>query len=542
VPAVHPLVIAGFLGALAFAHATVAVYSLVLYSRPARAEPREKQGPAGPPAARPDRELAVFGLLNLAVVALDGGLAIASALVVDERPPGLAPALLAAEAGRIAAAVFLLHFLLQYARAHRPASAIAALYGAGGLFGIAAFAGALERFAEARREDAWILGAKVASVHAPPTTLGAIFAAATVAGAIFAVVLLGGAFVRGRREAKSFVGVTLLAVALVYDALRAVGWVPGPPVAPFGYAAFVNGIIMTLLSRFAALRGQLEARARELKDRARELSRAYEDLRAAQDEMVRKEQLAAVGELSAVVAHEVRNPLAIISNAVATLRRPGIGDEDRATLLGILDEESSRLNRLVGDLLRYARPVSLERQLVSLRDLVGRGMALAEGKVDLTAELCEPEPTEKIWADPNLLRQVIDNLIDNAIQAMSGGGALTVTLVNKDHEGARGVEIQIQDTGEGMDTQVRSRALDPFFTTRPSGTGLGLAIVARIVDAHGGALRIKSKAGAGTVMHVFLPISAELTARPRGSDPGPRSSEPPLPAELRRAIARSRKG
>jgi signal transduction histidine kinase len=363
-----------------------------------------------------------------------------------------------------------------------------------------------------------------------------------VAASIFAVVLLGGAFVRGRREAKGFVGMTLLAVALVYDALRAVGWAPGPPVASFGYAAFVNGIIMTLLARFAALRGQLEGRARELKDRARDLSRAYDELRAAQDEMVRKEQLAAVGELSAVVAHEVRNPLAIISNAVATLRRSGIGDEDRATLLGILDEESSRLNRLVGDLLRYARPVSLERQLVSLRDLVGRGMALAEGKLDLTAELVETEPTEKIWADPNLLRQVIDNLISNAIQAMSSGGVLTVTLVNMENEGVKGVEIQIQDTGEGMDTQVRKRALDPFFTTRPSGTGLGLAIVARIVDAHGGALRIKSKAGAGTVMHVFLPISADGAPRPRTSDPGRPSSEPPLPAELRRAIASSRKG
>src|SRR6185295_10845749 len=120
--------------------------------------------------------------------------------------------------------------------------------------------------------------------------------------------------------------------------------------------------------------------------RARDLSRAYEELRTAQDELVRKEQLAAVGELSAVVAHEMRNPLAIITNAVATLRRPGILAEDRDTLLLILEEETSRLNRLVGDLLRYARPVNLERQHVSLRDLAERGLALAEGKLDLTAE------------------------------------------------------------------------------------------------------------------------------------------------------------
>ncbi len=138
---------------------------------------------------------------------------------------------------------------------------------------------------------------------------------------------------------------------------------------------------------------------------------------------------------------------------------------------------------------------------------------------------------------------MIDNLIDNAIQAMSGGGVLTVTLVDREVDGARGVEIQIQDTGEGMDTQVRARALDPFFTTRPSGTGLGLAIVARIVEAHGGALRIESKAGAGTVMHVFLPRGAEGPWRPRPSpsDPERASSEPPLPPELRKAIGPSRR-
>ena len=93
-----------------------------------------------------------------------------------------------------------------------------------------------------------------------------------------------------------------------------------------------------------------------------------------------------------------------------------------------------------------------------------------------------------------------------------------------------------------MDTQVRARALDPFFTTRPSGTGLGLAIVARIVDAHGGVLRIKSKAGAGTVMHVFLPLSAEPAPRALAGDASRRSSEPPLPAELRKAMGRPRKG
>ncbi|MFO0762635.1 MAG: ATP-binding protein, partial [Byssovorax sp.] len=257
------------------------------------------------------------------------------------------------------------------------------------------------------------------------------------------------------------------------------------------------------------------------------------------DELVRKEQLAAVGELAAVIAHEVRNPLAIIANAVATLRRPQIQAGDRETLLQILDEETERLNRLVGDLLRYARPVTLQRQLLSLRDIAERAMVLAQGHDHVAVELVEDGPLEKILADGNLLRQVFENLITNALQAMSSGGILTVRLQNLEQDGLRGVEAQIQDTGEGMDTQVRNRALDPFFTTRPAGTGLGLAIVARIIDAHGGQLRIKSAAGAGTIMHVFLPIAGEPRSMrpPQSSDPGERSSSvPPLPKELRRAI------
>lgn len=529
---VHPLAIAGFLSALAAAHATVAGYALYLYGHPARADAQK---------ARADRELVVFGLLNVAVAVQAGGLAPAYALGARTAAP-----LAIAAGGRIAAAALLLHFVLQYAGVKRPRWALGALYGGLGVFEIGSLAGLVQRHGEARIDRATIAGVEAPALRVPAGPLGPLFAAAAVLAALVALAVLARAFLRGRREAAPFVGMTLLAVTMAYDALRVLDWAVGPPLDPLGYAAFVNGVMVTLLARFTELRRQLEERARELKQRARVLARSYEELRAAQDELVRKEQLAAVGELSAVVAHEVRNPLAIISNAVATLRRPGVGDEDRETLLGILDEESTRLNRLVGDLLRYARPINLERQPVALREIVERAMTLAAGHGDLAAELVEPEPVEKVSADPNLLRQVFDNLIDNAIQAMSSGGVLTVTLVNLELDGVRGVEVQIQDTGEGMDTEVRARALDPFFTTRPSGTGLGLAIVARIVDSHGGVLRIKSKAGTGTVMHVFLPVSGELAPlRPSSTTsdrPSPRSSEPPvLPAELRKSIGRGRR-
>lgn len=536
-----PLALAGFLTALAATHAVIAAYCLLLYGRPreppssrraldSSPPPRSDEKGAGKPGEpRRDRALAVFGLLDVAVVALDAGLAWSH----TAGPEGARAALVFAHGGLIAAAILLVDFVLLYARVRRPPWSVALLYGAGGFFLVADVLGLLHRHAEIAATQVRVLGLDLLVVRAPATPLGAAFAVAWAAGVVACVVVLARALLRGRREAIILAGMGLLAIASIHDALAALGASSGPLLCPYGYWAFVNGVMMTLLTRFTTLRRELEARAAELRARTGELSRANDDLRAAQDELVRKEQLAAVGELSAVIAHEVRNPLAIISNAVASLRRPGIEADDRGTLLQILDEESSRLNRLVGDLLRYARPVNLERQQISLRELVERSLVLAQRRPDLDVELCEPEPVERVLGDANLLRQVIDNLITNAVQAMSGGGTLTLSLANLLHEGKRGVELKIQDTGEGMNTSVRSRALDPFFTTRPSGTGLGLAIVARIVDAHGGVLQIRSKAGEGTSVHVFLPIASDA---PPSRSPERPSSLPPMPAELRKAI------
>lgn len=482
---------------------------------------------------RADLDLLVFGLLNVAVVLLDGGLAAAYAGIgAPER------ALAASDAGRVAAAILLVHFVLRYTEVAHPRAWLVLAHGVAAPLAIAGAVGFFGVYDAVHLHPARVLGLEIDHAAAPATLLGGAVAVAVVTASLLGVLALGHAYTRGRRGMLVLGGGILLGAAAAYDVFRAFGAAHGPTLVPCGYAIFIHAVMMTLVSRFGILREQLERQAAELDARSRDLARSYDELRAAQDELVRKEQLAAVGELSAVIAHEVRNPLAIISNAVATLRRPEIPPADRDTLLGILDEEASRLNRLVGDLLRYARPVNIERQLLSLRDLVVRGLALVEGHDEVTAELHEPAPVDKIWGDPNLLRQVVENLITNAVQAMSGGGLLTVTLVPHEESGARGIELQIQDTGEGMDTQVRSRALDPFFTTRPSGTGLGLAIVARIIDAHGGRLRIKSAAGAGTVMHVFLPIATELPPRRNQSDPpdhGP-SSLPPMPREIRKAM------
>jgi signal transduction histidine kinase len=331
----------------------------------------------------------------------------------------------------------------------------------------------------------------------------------------------------GKREARLAIsGASVMAAAVVNDVLVAQDVVRGISVSEHAFGIFAFGLSYTLLARYVRFAEALDAKGAELRKRAQKLRRAYEELRAAQEELVRKEQLAVIGELAAVVSHEVRNPLAIIRNAVAGLRRAGASDEDREMLLGILDEETAHLNHLVGDLLRYARPIHIERQPLDLDTLVGKACELAASHTKVKLErVGRGAELPDAHGDANLIRQVLDNLVQNACQAMPEGGTLTVRLVSTTEEGRDGVAVEVADTGEGMDTIVRSRARTPFFTTRPAGTGLGLAICDRIVTAHGGLLVIKSRALEGTVVRVFLPAgSSNMPSEPTRSSAPPPSS------------------
>jgi len=214
-----------------------------------------------------------------------------------------------------------------------------------------------------------------------------------------------------------------------------------------------------------------------------------------------------VGELAAAIAHEVRNPLAVIVNAVAGLRRSSLRQEDRVTLLDIIEEEAGRLNRLVGDLLRFARPFSVSRQRVSLVEMANRFNDAPESQPSVDVRVDGAPDAEMVWVDPNLFRLVFDHLISNARQAMREGGTVDVRIRKDEIAAEPGVRIEIADSGHGMPADVRRRALDPFFTTRPSGTGLGLPIVQRIVEAHGGWLGIESAEGVGTTVTLHFPIA-----------------------------------
>lgn len=239
-------------------------------------------------------------------------------------------------------------------------------------------------------------------------------------------------------------------------------------------------------------------------------------LERAQRELGTKKQLAAVGELAAAIAHEVRNPLAIIVNAAAGLRRPTLQPEDRNTLLGILDEESARLNRLVTDLLRFARPVIIKRSSVSIVELAKRVEGRLDERQTLSVQIPDELTLRVVQADANLLRLVFDNLVSNAFQAMPDGGTVRIIVSAEQVGDSPFVRVAVIDHGHGMDDQVRSRATDPFYTTRPSGTGLGLPIVERIVEAHGGSIEIDSAPGQGTTVAMLLPRLEPETTEPAG--------------------------
>jgi signal transduction histidine kinase len=432
-----------------------------------------------------------------------------------------------AGAGLVLAFALLVDFTVGYTRPRSARRLRTGAYALAAVFGALDVAGLFHTTAavvEPRGGDLELYSPSLTPLGDLAYVFGAL--AATVA-----LVLFARTYMKGKREVLPVViGAAVLLAALLNDLGVATRVLGTNYLATAGFATFVVAVSTTSSARLANLATSLDRRSRDLEKRARELGRSFEELHRAQEELVRKEQLAVVGELAAVIAHEVRNPLAIIANAVAGLRKASISRADHETLLTILDEEASRLNRLVSDLLRYARPVNVQRSQFSLDDVLDRAMGPVKSRQPQVAVEIDRRATNgRIWGDPNLLRQVFDNLIDNAVQAMNGDGTLTLRTRNATEEGAQGLAIDIVDTGEGMDTQVRSRAKDPFFTTRPSGTGLGLAIVDRIVDAHGGRLVIDSHAGEGTTVTVFLPFgsSSEPLPKPRSQRKTPSEDHTP---------------
>ncbi|MGZ3458488.1 MAG: ATP-binding protein, partial [Archangium sp.] len=245
---------------------------------------------------------------------------------------------------------------------------------------------------------------------------------------------------------------------------------------------------------------------------------SYAELAAARAEMVNRERLAALGELSAIVAHEVRNPLGVIFNAVASLRRMLKAEGDAAMLLDILAEESDRLNRMVGDLLDYTRPrepmlqcEDVPRVLQDAVDAAQAQQGATSSRITLSIEV-EPE-LPRVPLDLRLIRRALVNVLVNALQSMPQGGRVQVRARREAHGGKPALRIDVADQGCGIPTELVHRVFEPFFTTKAQGTGLGLAVVKRIIEEHHGEVALESTPGRGTTFTFRLPLT-QPTSQP----------------------------
>jgi two-component system sensor histidine kinase PilS (NtrC family) len=245
-----------------------------------------------------------------------------------------------------------------------------------------------------------------------------------------------------------------------------------------------------------------------------------------ESELRRSERLAAIGELSASIAHEVRNPLAAISGSVQILRRRTGESEDEGEngrLMEIVIRETDRLNRLITDFLQYARPGPLRPETVTIGEAVEDVVMMFDSVRPTGVEVAvELEDGLQIDADPAQLRQLLWNLVLNASEAMPEGGTLRIRTAMLPRETSQGgaeirrngeldakpagwAEIVVADRGAGIPAEVRERIFDPFYTTKSNGSGLGLAAVHRIVEDHGGIVRLESEVGEGTTVRLKLP-------------------------------------
>jgi len=253
----------------------------------------------------------------------------------------------------------------------------------------------------------------------------------------------------------------------------------------------------------------------EVRGRAEELALAQGELKHAQAQLVEHERLVALGELSAIVAHEVRNPLGAIFNAVATLRRFLEPTAPSHTLVTIVAEEANRLNRIVDDLLDFARPTAPLFQPVPLEQLLQDAVRTAtSGESRVHVEWALEPDVPPIPVDERMMRQAFLNLALNAVQAMPQGGTLRIRACRCPEP--PGALVEFSDTGFGIPPELRERLFKPFFTTKATGTGLGLANVKRTLDAHSGRIDIDSPPGGGTTFRLVLPLAVEPAASRTG--------------------------
>lgn len=241
----------------------------------------------------------------------------------------------------------------------------------------------------------------------------------------------------------------------------------------------------------------------ELERTAQQLAKVYGELETNFEQIKRAERLSALGQLSAGLAHEVRTPLASIAGAAGILERNLRLAGREAECIAIISKECQRLNHLVTHFLAFARPRTPQYQMVDAGSLIDSVIQLASHGVDAKPIRLRRGPGNpgELACDPELIKQVLLNLVINAIQATSDGGEVVVSA--KEHDGK--ILIEVKDEGCGIGMLDGDKIFDPFFTTKDTGTGLGLSVAHKIVEQHGGILTAENNPAKGMTFSVQLP-------------------------------------
>lgn len=264
--------------------------------------------------------------------------------------------------------------------------------------------------------------------------------------------------------------------------------------------------VVAFLTNQLAQQNRIEAR--RYQSAAEQLAEANQHLQEAEAAVRRSDRLAALGQLTAGLAHELRNPLGTMrASAEMLIKNTTQENAISRELAGFIASEVDRTNSLITRFLDFARPMHLRRQRTDLAELIDRAvleLSQHNPPYDVTVYKNYSPDIPPLDLDGELMERVIYNLLLNAVQATAPGGTVTVKTRLAEQE----AEISVIDRGSGIEQQHLENIFNPFFTTKQEGVGLGLAIVSKIVDEHGGKIAVESEPGSGSVFRLYLPVTA----------------------------------
>ncbi len=245
----------------------------------------------------------------------------------------------------------------------------------------------------------------------------------------------------------------------------------------------------------------LEEWSKKLEAKVRERT---EELKQSQDKLMRSEKLALMGQLASSVSHELRTPLTAIKNSVYLIKLLKADEENPkiAAHVAMIEKEVDACTQVISNMLGFARPKGPTLKETDFEEVVKESLSLSVIPTNISVSANYNDAMPPLMVDPMQLRQVCDNMIKNAVEAMASGGTLTITTWGD----GKWAIVEFKDTGIGIPSRDIQKIFDPLYSTFPKGTGLGLSVCQQIVEAHGGAIEVESEEGKGTTFRVKLPI------------------------------------